>query len=266
MNSLKSLKSQFEGKRIHILGVAGTLMGAFAAYLKKQGIAVTGSDQNIYPPMSGVLAAAGVEVYAGYKADNLDAARPDLVIVGNVISRGNPEMVEVVRRGLKFLSLPAAFETMILPQKHSLVVAGTHGKTTTVAMMAHILETLGEKPSFFIGGVPQDFAESFRVTDSRYMVLEGDEYDTAYFDKVPKFVHYRPRDAILTSVEFDHADIYTDIHAVTAAFEKLAALVPPEGHMIVCGESELALRVAHGSRATVVSYGFTVACDARGEG
>ncbi|MBI3543843.1 MAG: hypothetical protein HY075_11275 [Deltaproteobacteria bacterium] len=258
----ESLKD-FSGKRVHILGVAGTLMGAFASFLKAHGVEVTGSDQNIYPPMSDVLKKAGVEVFAPFSPDNLAKARPDLVIVGNVIRKVNVEMEAVTQAGIPYLSLPSALETMILPRKHPIVVAGTHGKTTTSSMMSWILEELGEKPSFFIGGVTRNFPESFRVTDSKYMVLEGDEYDTAFFDKVPKFVHYRPTDVILTSVEYDHADIYPDINAVIAAFERLADLVSPNGYFVACAEYEVPLRIAHRSRASVLTYGLGMGVDSR---
>ena len=262
---MNPLQEKFKNRRVHILGVAGTLMGSFAAYVKRQGLAVTGSDQNIYPPMSDVLANAGVEVLSPYSPSNITKAEPDLVIVGNVIRKTNPEMEEVVKLGIEYLSLPAAFETMILPSKTPLVVAGTHGKTTTTTMMAHILEKLGENPSFFIGGVPQDFDESFRVTDTKYMVLEGDEYDTAYFDKVPKFTHYRPAHAILTSIEYDHADIYADMGAVIAAFERLAALIPPSGSLIVCGESATGVKVAKKCKGMALTYGFAPGDQCRGE-
>ncbi|MEW6056089.1 MAG: Mur ligase family protein, partial [Bdellovibrionota bacterium] len=250
-------------KRIHILGVAGTLMGAFAAYLKRAGIFVTGSDQNIYPPMSDVLKSANVEVFSPFAPGNLDRAKPDLVIVGNVIRKVNPEMQAVLDRGIPYMSLPQALETMVLPEKHSIVVAGTHGKTTTTSILAWMLEQLGESPSFFVGGVLRNFPESFRVTDSRYMVLEGDEYDTAFFDKVPKFTHYCPKDVILTSVEYDHADIYPDINSLIRAFDKLAELTSPEGFFIACAEYETPLRIAHQSKATVLTYGFGAGVDSR---
>ncbi|HRK02077.1 MAG TPA: Mur ligase family protein [Oligoflexia bacterium] len=253
----------FAGKKIHVIGCAGTLMGSFCAFLKRAGVEVTGSDQNIYPPMSDVLAAAKVPVFTPYAVANLEKAAPDLVIVGNVVRKDNVEMVAALERGLPYLSLPSALEKMILPEKHSVVVAGTHGKTTTASLMAWCLEQCGEDPSFFVGGVLQNFPESFRVHPSKFMVLEGDEYDTAFFDKVPKFTHYSPRDVILTSIEYDHADIYPNIGSVIEAFDRLAALVPPSGNMVVCGESEVTLRVAHRSRGIVTSYGFGDAVDSR---
>lgn len=253
----------FADKRIHILGVAGTLMGAFAVFLKKQGLQVTGSDQNMYPPMSDVLKKAGVEVFAPFSPENIAKAKPDLVIVGNVVRKTNAEMVAVTESGLSFQSLPEALEKMILPAKHPLVVAGTHGKTTTSSMLAWMLECLNENPSFFVGGVLQNFEGSFRITDSKYMVLEGDEYDTAFFDKVPKFTHYLPKDVILTSVEYDHADIYPDMNAVLAAFDTLAKISDPDGFFITCAENETPLRVSQKARGTVLTYGFSLNVDSR---
>ena len=241
-------------------------MGAFASFLKKSGIDVTGSDQNIYPPMSDVLKNAGVTVFTPFDPKNIENVKPDLVIVGNVVRKTNPEMEYVASKNIQYLSLPHALETMILPQKHSIVVAGTHGKTTTSSMMSWILEVLGEKPSFFVGGVVKNFTESFRVTDSKFMVLEGDEYDTAFFDKVPKFTHYLPKDVILTSIEYDHADIYPDMNSVIAAFEKLAAMVPPTGFMITCSEYETTLRVSLKTRASVITYGFGAGAESRATG
>jgi UDP-N-acetylmuramate: L-alanyl-gamma-D-glutamyl-meso-diaminopimelate ligase len=260
-----TLYQAFHGKRVHILGCAGTLMGSFAVALSKEGVVVTGSDQNIYPPMSDVLAQSGVRVFLGYSPENLKEANPDLVIVGNVIRKINPEMEAVVASGLPYLSLPATFEKMILPSKHSLVVAGTHGKTTTTSLMTWILQCLGEDPSFFIGGVPHNFKEGLRVTNSKFMVLEGDEYDTAYFDKVPKFTHYRPTDVILTSVEFDHADIYKDLAAVEDAFMMLVRAIPKTGHLIVCAHSAVAMKLSAACPAKVVSYGFVASAQERGQ-
>ncbi len=238
-------------------------MGSFAAYLKRQGVEVTGSDQNIYPPMSDVLKDAGVPVFLGYDPENIKKCKPDLVIVGNVIRKTNLEMQAVIESGIEYQSLPQALENFVLPGKDSIVIAGTHGKTTTSSMAAFVFEKLQEKPSYFIGGVPADLPDSFRIEDSKFMILEGDEYDTAFFDKVPKFTHYRPKEVILTSVEFDHADIYPDITAVIKAFENLAAITDPTGHFIACAETETPLRVAQKSRAKVVTYGFGAGADHR---
>lgn len=226
-------------KKVHIIGVAGTLMGAFAAFLKRQGIEVTGSDQNIYPPMSDVLRDAGVETFIGYKAENITtmARKPDLVVIGNVISGNNPEARAAIDLKYNYSSLPEAMEKFLLPQTRNLVVAGTHGKTTTSSMLAHVLNQVGKAPHYFIGGVPVDLPFSFQVGELKpgsLFVLEGDEYDTAFWDKVPKFNHYLPDDVILTSVEFDHADIYPDLPAVVRAFEGLMSRIRGGGRLIAC--------------------------------
>src|SRR5437870_4980373 len=197
-------------KRVHLVGVAGTGMGAFAGMLKRAGYDVTGSDENVYPPMSDMLREWGIEVFTPYAPANLDRARPDLVIIGNVIRRVNPEATAVRERNIPQMSFPAAFGALILAEKHSVVVVGTHGKTTTSALMAHVLADAGRDPSFLVGGVTLNYDGNFRLGHGEHVVVEGDEYDTAYFDKGPKFLHYQPRTAILTSVELDHADIYLD--------------------------------------------------------
>ena len=226
-------------KRVHILGICGTLMGAFATWLKRSGVQVTGSDQNIYPPMSDLLQNAGIQLLSGYSAKNLESiARPDLVIVGNVISATNAEMIAVTELKFPYLSLPEALEKWILPETRNLVVAGTHGKTTTASLLAFTLLHSGRDPSYFIGGVPHDLPYSFQISDGgdgpRYFVIEGDEYDTAFWDKVPKFNHYLPDEVILTSVEFDHADIYKDFDAVKKAFSGLLTRIRAGGHLIAC--------------------------------
>ncbi len=215
-------------RHVHILGVCGTLMGAFASYLKRTGVRVTGSDQNVYPPMSDVLKNAGIELFSPYAAENLQKIaknpekssnnQPDLFVIGNVISKGNVEMMAIEQSGVPYVSLPEFMEKHLLPGTRNLVVAGTHGKTTTSSLLAHTLTAADFNPAYFIGGVSHSLPHSFHVPeDSKYFVLEGDEYDTAFWDKVPKFNHYLPNDVILTSVEFDHADIYADLAAVKKA-------------------------------------------------
>lgn len=226
-------------KRVHILGICGTLMGPFAAYLKRQGIAVTGTDQNVYPPMSDLLQREGIQPFSGYSEENLKRLpeRPDLVIIGNVIQAVNPEARAVIDGGYAYTSLPEAMERLLLGQTRNLVVAGTHGKTTTSSLLAYTLFALKRDPNFFIGGVSHDLPHSFHVGSverGQPFVLEGDEYDTAFWDKVPKFFHYLPDDVILTSVEFDHADIYADLPAVERAFEGLLKRIRPSGRLIAC--------------------------------
>ncbi|MDC0714298.1 UDP-N-acetylmuramate:L-alanyl-gamma-D-glutamyl-meso-diaminopimelate ligase [Stigmatella sp. ncwal1] len=241
-------------RRIHLLGVAGTGMGSFAGMLKAAGYEVTGSDENVYPPMSDMLQAWGIPVVTPYRPENLDAAKPDLAIIGNVIRRVNPEATEVRARRLPQMSFPAALGSLFLKQSHSVVVAGTHGKTTTSSLMAHVLVDAGKDPSFLVGGVTQNYAGNYRVGKGPHFVVEGDEYDTAYWDKGSKFLHYQPRTAILTSVEFDHADIFRDLPHYEATFEKFVRLIPPEGQLVVCAAYPNAVRIAGGTRGRVVTY------------
>jgi UDP-N-acetylmuramate: L-alanyl-gamma-D-glutamyl-meso-diaminopimelate ligase len=234
-------------------------MGAFAAYLKRQGIQVTGSDQNVYPPMSDVLREAGVELFNGYKAENISAMtqKPDLVVVGNVIGAINPEARFAIDQGYAYTSLPEAMEKLMLESTRNLVVAGTHGKTTTSSMLAHTLSGAKKDPSYFIGGVSQDLPHSFHVGKAEkngLFVLEGDEYDTAFWDKVPKFNHYLPNDAILTSVEYDHADIYPDLNAVIRAFEGLISRIRPGGRLIACADYPNVMKLAKLSQVPVITY------------
>lgn len=235
-------------------------MGAFAAFLKRKGITVTGSDQNVYPPMSDVLKNAGVELFSGYRAENLTGlpARPDLVVIGNVISRGNPEADFAIAEGYAYTSLPEAMERLMLQKTRNLVAAGTHGKTTTSSLLAFVLTHAKRDPSYFIGGVSHDLPNSFHVSSidaGKYFVLEGDEYDTAFWDKVPKFNHYLPDDTILTSVEFDHADIYADLNAVKKAFSGLMSRIRPGGRLIACADYEAVRELARETKVPVIFYG-----------
>lgn len=243
-------------KRIHLIGVAGTGMGSFAGMLKAASYDVTGSDANVYPPMSDMLRAWDIDVMTPYAAENLDRAQPDLVIIGNVIRRENPEATAVRERGIPQMSFPAAFGSLLLADKHSVVIVGTHGKTTTSALMAHVLVAAGTDASFLVGGVTLNYNGNFRYGAGPYVVVEGDEYDTAYFDKGPKFLHYRARTAILTSVEFDHADIYRDMAHYESAYVKFAETLPPDGTLAVCASYPNAVAIARGaSRARVMTYG-----------
>jgi UDP-N-acetylmuramate: L-alanyl-gamma-D-glutamyl-meso-diaminopimelate ligase len=242
-------------KRIHLVGVAGTGMGSFAGMLKTAGYEVTGSDESVYPPMSDMLAAWGVEVMTPYSPANIDAARPDLVIIGNVIRRVNVEATVVRERGIPQMSFPAAFGSLVLEGKHSVVVAGTHGKTTTSALMAHVLVSAGTDPTFLVGGVTVNYNGNFRNGNGPFVVVEGDEYDTAYFDKGPKFMHYRARTALLTSVEFDHADIYRDMAHYESAYDKFCATLPEDGFLAVAASYPNAVAIAQrSSKAYVATY------------
>ncbi|MGH7709722.1 MAG: UDP-N-acetylmuramate--L-alanine ligase, partial [Gemmatimonadaceae bacterium] len=242
-------------QRIHLVGVAGTGMGAFAGMLKTLGFAVTGSDENVYPPMSEMLREWGIEVFTPYSPVNLDRAQPDLVIIGNVIRRVNAEAVAVRERSIPQMSFPTAFGSLIAAGKHSVVIVGTHGKTTTSALMAHVLVHAGLDPTFLVGGVTLNYGANFRIGGGDYVVIEGDEYDTAYWDKGPKFLHYRARTALLTSVEFDHADIFTDLAHYESAYEMLCATLPADGWLGVSAAYPRAVLLARAhSRARVVTY------------
>lgn len=241
-------------RRIHLLGVCGTGMGSFAGMLAARGFTVTGSDENMYPPMSDMLRTWGIQTFSGYRPENLDEARPDLVIVGNVIRRVNHEAEAVRARNLPHMSFPAALGELCIGDRHGVVIVGTHGKTTTTAIMGHVLTAAGRDPSFLVGGVTRNYSGNFRVGDGRHFVVEGDEYDTAYFDKGPKFLHYRPRTAIFTSMEMDHADIYRDFTHYRSSFEKFAALIPEDGYIAVCAAYPEAVEVARQAKGRVETY------------
>ena len=211
-------------------------MASLAGMLAARGHRVTGSDENVYPPMSTMLESIGIQIMRGYAAVNLTPA-PDCVVVGNAIPRGNPEVEETLNRRLLYRSLPDVLKDEFIRGRRSLVVAGTHGKTTTTSLAAWVIDQAGLHPSFLVGGVVQNFGVSFRVTDSDYFIIEGDEYDTAYFDKGPKFMHYLPEIAVVNNIEFDHADIYKDLDAVKLAFRRLMNLVPGNGKLIVGWDS-----------------------------
>lgn len=216
---------------IHILGVCGTFMGGLAMLARELGIKVSGSDANVYPPMSDQLAAAGIDVMQGFLPEHLQPA-PDLVVMGNAMSRGNPAVEYVLNQGLPYISGPQWLAEHVLQGRWVLGVSGTHGKTTTSSMLAHILEVAGMQPGFLIGGVPADFDVSARLGDTPFFVIEADEYDTAFFDKRAKFVHYRPRTLVINNLEFDHADIYPDLAAIQTQFHHLIRTVPADGLVI----------------------------------
>jgi len=227
---------------LHILGICGTFMGGIAAIAKTAGYRVTGCDANVYPPMSDQLRSLGIELTEGFSADQL-ALRPDVWVVGNVVTRGNPLMEAILDAGERYVSGPQWFAEEVLAGKHVLAVAGTHGKTTVSAMLAWILEKAGRAPGFLIGGVPNDFPVSARLTPSPLFVIEADEYDTAFFDKRSKFVHYRPRTAILNNIEFDHADIFDDLAAIERQFNHFVRTVPRSGKVVANGADESVKRV-----------------------
>ncbi len=223
------------GSHIHLMGICGTAMASLAGLLKDRGFKITGSDQNPYPPMSTQLESLGIQIQKGYKKENLNP-KPDFVIVGNVISASNEEAQELLKLEIPYTSLPKAMGEFIIENRESICVSGTHGKTTTTSMMAWVAQCLGVEPGFLIGGIAKNFSKSFQNPKGNFFVIEGDEYDTAFFDKVPKFIHYRPKHVIFTSCEFDHADIYKDLQAVKDAFARLMKLIPADGTLMACAE------------------------------
>src|SRR5438105_4505061 len=220
----------------HLIGICGTAMASLAGMLQARGHQVTGSDEKVYPPMCTMLDSLRIEIMPGYEGEHLTPA-PDCVVVGNAIPRGNPEVEETLNRKLLYRSLPEVIKEEFIRGRRSLVVAGTHGKTTTTSLAAWVIDQAGLNPSFLVGGVVQNFGVSFRVTNSEYFIIEGDEYDTAYFDKGPKFMHYLPEVAIVNNIEFDHADIYTDLEAIKLAFRRFMNLVPGNGRLILGWDS-----------------------------
>ena len=248
----------------HLIGICGTAMASLAGMLQARGHRVTGSDENVYPPMSTMLESLGVPVMQGYEPAHLEPA-PDCVIIGNALSRGNPEVEETLNRRLVYRSAAEVIKEEFIRGRRSLVVAGTHGKTTTTSIATWVMERGGLNPSFLVGGVVQNFGASFRVTDGDHFIVEGDEYDTAYFDKGPKFMHYLPELAVVGNIEFDHADIYKDLDAVKTAFRRLMNLVPGRGRLIAGWDSPAVREVVaeFGGRLHTRLETFGTAEDAR---
>lgn len=244
-----------EIKNIHIMGICGTGMAALAGMLQASGFTISGSDSHVYPPMSDFLYKLGIDIYDGYKAENL-AGDPDLVIVGNVITRKNPEAQALAEKGLPYLSFPQALAHFFIRSRTSLVVAGTHGKTTTCSLLASCLRKAELDPTFMIGGIVKEFAANFSLGTSDYFVAEGDEYDTAFFDKESKFLHYQPQIAIITSIEFDHADIFTDLEQIKRAFGKFVRLLPEDGLLIANLDDTNVAEIAAEAKCEVQGYGL----------
>ncbi len=241
---------------IHILGICGTFMGGVAALAKAAGHQVSGSDAEVYPPMSTQLSRLGITVHEGYDAEQLDPL-PDCVVIGNAMSRGNAAVEAVLDRGMPYTSGPQWLSEHVLRDRHVLAVAGTHGKTTTASMLAWILEQAGQSPGFLIGGVPADFNETARFGTSKYFVVEADEYDTAFFDKRAKFVHYRPNTLVLGNLEFDHADIYKDLDAILWQFHQLMRTVPKSGRIILnSADANLKTLLEMGCWSSTESFGI----------
>jgi UDP-N-acetylmuramate: L-alanyl-gamma-D-glutamyl-meso-diaminopimelate ligase len=242
-------------RTIYLVGICGTGMGTLAAMLQEAGYQVQGSDENVYPPMSTFLTSRGIPIKDGYRAENLEPP-PDLVVVGNVIRRDNPEAVATLEGGLSYCSMPQALQRFFLNSSQSVVAAGTHGKTTTAALLVWLLTVAGMDPGCLVGGLLANFHQSYRLGKGTYFVVEGDEYDTAFFDKGPKFLHYQPKICVLTSVEFDHADIFPDLEAVESVFSQLVQSIPQDGLLIANSDDPGASRLSHQAHCRLVSYGF----------
>ena len=247
-------------KHVHVIGIAGSAMAPLAGMLREHGFRVTGSDAGVYPPASTLLDSLGIAYNHSFDAANL-APAPDLVIVGNIIARGNPELEETLERKIPYRSMPEILEEVFLPGRHSIVVSGTHGKTTTTAMLAWVFHSAGKQPTFLVGGVAENFGKSYGLGSGAEMILEGDEYETAFWDRGPKFFHYHPDDLIITALEYDHADIYADFAVYQLAFKRLVNLVPRNGRVVLWGDTKdsgPALRQAAANAfCPVVTYGFS---------
>lgn len=240
---------------VHLLGICGTGMASLAGMFHERGFKVTGSDQAMYPPMSDFLAGMGISVREGYRATNL-IPRPDFAVVGNVIRRTNPEAIELEKSGVPYVSMPEALSRYFIGDKTRIVVGGTHGKTTVSSMIAWILFAEGKDPGFMIGGLPGNFRTNHRLGEGRFFVVEGDEYDTAYFDKRPKFLHYCPDVAVVTSCEFDHADIYESLEHIVQQFKAFVHLVPQDGCIVACGDDPCVRKIVKGCAVPVQLYGL----------
>ena len=244
--------------RVHFIGICGTAMATAAAMLKRKGLDVRGSDQDVYPPMSEFLAAEGIPTLSGYRAEHITGDL-DMVVVGNAISRGNPELEEVLDRKIRYCSLPELIRERFLWGAQSIVIAGTHGKTTTTALAGWLLTHAGADPSVLVGGIARNFGESgssYRLGQGRAFVIEGDEYDSAFFDKTAKFLKYLPDVAVVNNVEFDHADIYADFDAVSLAFRRLVALVPRRGLLLVGADSPGARSLVAAAVSRIQTFGL----------
>ncbi len=248
-----------ETKHVHVIGIGGSAMAPLAGMLREHGFRVTGSDSGVYPPASTLLESLGIPFNNSFDAAHLQPA-PDLAVIGNIIARGNPELEEVLDRKIAYRSMPEILEEVFLPQRHSIVVSGTHGKTSTTAMLAWIFHVAGKRPNFLVGGVAENFGKSYGLGGGEEFILEGDEYETAFWDRGPKFFHYHPDDLIVTSLEYDHADIYPDFETYQLAFRRLVNLVPRRGRVVIWGDTEESgpalRRAAEKAFCPVETYGF----------
>ena len=253
-----------ETKHVHVIGIGGSAMAPLAGMLRESGFRVTGSDSGVYPPASTLLEGLGISFFNTFDAAHMQPA-PDLAVIANIIARGNPELEEVLDRRIPYRSLPEMLEEVFLPGKHSIVVSGTHGKTTTTAMLAWIFHSAGKRPNFLVGGVAENFGKSYGLGGGEEFILEGDEYETAFWDRGAKFFHYHPDDLIVTSLEYDHADIYPDFETYQLAFRRLVNLVPRRGRVVIWGDTEESgpalRRAAEKAFCPVETYGFAAEND-----
>ena len=249
-------------QKFHFIGICGTAMGSVAAALQERGFKISGSDESVYPPMSIFLEDQGIQLHQGYRAENIPADA-DVVVIGNAMKRGNPEVEAVLNRKLFYLSLPEVLKNYFLRGKHNLVVTGTHGKTTTTSLLTWIMEKAGRNPGYLIGGIPKNLGQGAHLNDSKYFVIEGDEYDSAFFDKRSKFVHYLPELVIVNNVEFDHADIFKDLGEIKLSFRRLLNIVPKNGMVLVNGDDHNCVEVAKDCLAQMVEVGFSKNCAQR---
>ena len=252
--------NKHKNEHFHFIGICGTAMGSVAAALQNRGYTITGSDQNVYPPMSDFLIENNINVSAGHDENNIPD-KVDLVVIGNAMSRGNVEVESVLNRKIPYTSLPELIKRYFLQGKRNIVITGTHGKTTTSSIIAHLLNDNGLNPNLMIGGIPLDIGEGGRFTESEFFVIEGDEYDTAFFDKRSKFVHYMPEIVVVNNIEFDHADIFNNIEEIKLSFKRMLNIVPENGIVFVNGDDNDAVEVTENCRAPVIKVGANDDCD-----
>ena len=252
--------NKHKNEHFHFIGICGTAMGSVAAALQNRGYTITGSDQNVYPPMSDFLIKNNINVSVGHDENNIPD-KVDLVVIGNAMSRGNVEVESVLNRKIPYISLPELIKRYFLQGKRNIVITGTHGKTTTSSIIAHLLNDNGLNPNLMIGGIPLDIGEGGRFTESEFFVIEGDEYDTAFFDKRSKFVHYMPEIVVVNNIEFDHADIFNNIEEIKLSFKRMLNIVPENGIVFVNGDDNDAVEVTENCRAPVIKVGANDDCD-----
>src|SRR2546428_6174414 len=243
-------------KKFHFLGICGSAMASVAAALRERVLRVTGSEENVYPPMSTFLEEKGIALKQGYRPENLPSDA-DIVVIGNAMKRGNPEVEAVLNRKLFYLSLPEVLKNYFLRGRHNLVVTGTHGKTTTTALLTWIMEKAGRKPGYLIGGIPKNLGQGARLNDSKYFVIEGDEYDSAFFDKRSKFIHYLPELVIVNNIEFDHADIFNNLDEIKLSFRRLLNIVPQNGMVLLNADDANCVEIGKTCPAPIVEVGFS---------